>query len=138
MATGGWELWKSDGTVAGTSLVEDFPFDTSFGLQINGAGTLPLDDSPAGSLTTNFVSPSLGSSNSTTVNKNSTIIIGGGGRTASPIASMVNVNGTLYFTTDSGGSGGIGLWKTDGTAVGTTLVQAYFTGGQLERGPEAI
>jgi ELWxxDGT repeat protein len=35
---------------------------------------------------------------------------------------MVDVNGTLFFTADDG-AGGIGLWKSDGSEMGTSLVK---------------
>ncbi|MEP0869441.1 hypothetical protein NDA01_06480 [Trichocoleus desertorum AS-A10] len=39
---------------------------------------------------------------------------------------LTNVNGTLYFTAGDGTV--VGLWKSDGTAVGTTLVKSFQTG----------
>lgn len=38
------------------------------------------------------------------------------------ISEMVDMNGTLFFTADDG-MGGAGLWKSNGTEVGTTLVK---------------
>jgi ELWxxDGT repeat protein len=39
------------------------------------------------------------------------------------LSEMVDMNGTLFFTADDG-MGGAGLWKSDGTEFGTTLVKA--------------
>lgn len=69
----GIELWKSNGTNAGTVMVKD-------------------------------IRSSTGSS--------------------SP-QNLINVNGTLFFSADSG-SGGIELWKSDGTSAGTVMVKDIF------------
>jgi len=65
----GYELWKSDGTVAGTRLVRD-------------------------------IRP---------------------GPESTPISSMTDVNGRLYFVADDG-IHGYELWTSDGTLGGTTMV----------------
>ena len=42
-------------------------------------------------------------------------------------SNLTNVNGTLFFTGDNGTSG-TELWKSDGTAAGTTLVKDIYPG----------
>jgi len=80
----GRELWKSDGTAAGTVRVKDiFP------------GTHAAYD---------FVEPN-----------------------SSGPADLTDVNGTLYFTADDGVTGR-NLWKSDGTAAGTVRVKDIFPG----------
>jgi ELWxxDGT repeat protein len=125
---GSWELWKSDGSPQGTVLVEDIPFDATpnSGVLIP-SGILNSTDSSGG--LTDTGGAAIDSTASAT--SDSTIIIGGGGRTASPIGNMVAVNDTLYFTADGGYSGGIGLWKSNGTPEGTVLVQPNFAGSGL-------
>jgi len=39
-------------------------------------------------------------------------------------SNLLNVNGTLFFSA-TGNDGLTGLWKSDGTAAGTTLVQEF-------------
>ncbi|QDT75388.1 ELWxxDGT repeat protein [Lacipirellula limnantheis] len=74
----GFELWRSDGTEAGTTMVADvFPGD------MNGVSNV------------NFT-------------------------------PMANVGGTLYFVANDGASGNA-LWRTDGTAAGTNLVRTFNT-----------
>ena len=46
--------------------------------------------------------------------------------TGSNPARLTNVNGTLYFSANDGN--GVGLWKSDGTAAGTSLLWDIWTG----------
>src|SRR5262249_19502957 len=41
---------------------------------------------------------------------------------------LTDINGTLYFTA-SDGTGGTGLWKSDGTTAGTVMVKDINPGG---------
>ena len=77
----GLELWKSDGSVAGTALFKDINFG-------------PMGAAPTG---------------------------------------MTNVNGTLYFSADDGAVGRE-LWKSDGTTVGTVRVKDILTGTSFDSG----
>jgi ELWxxDGT repeat protein len=79
----GYELWKSDGTAAGTTLVKD----------IRPGGYLSYGDYHPFS---------------------------------SNPSNLTNVNGTLIFTADDGN--GNELWKSDGTAAGTTVVKDIYPG----------
>lgn len=46
------------------------------------------------------------------------------GTQGQPIQNLMNVNGTLFFTTSSGSLvTPSGLWKSDGTAAGTILIK---------------
>jgi ELWxxDGT repeat protein len=114
------ELWKSDGTTAGTMLVKDIlPNDSNIytapSWLVNKNGTLyfvatdPTNDqeiwksdgTEAGTVkVTNLQSP---------------------GSTKLTDCQLTNVNGTLYFLFDDGIHGNE-LWKSDGTATGTKLV----------------
>ena len=112
----GREIWKSDGTAAGTVLVKDIgPGSSSaFAADLTAVGSslfftqgAELWKSDGTSLGTNPVEPvSTGSS--------------------SP-SQLKNVNGTLFFS--AFGVGGNELWKSDGTATGTTIVSDIFPGG---------
>ncbi|MCD6020021.1 MAG: hypothetical protein K0S53_3142 [Bacteroidetes bacterium] len=104
----GTELWKSDGTAAGTQLVKDITSGSANSSPrdfINVNGTLYFIAS-AGSLY---------KSDGTTAG---TIGVSG----LSYPASFTNVNGTLFFTQENP-TYGRELWKSDGTAVGTVLVK---------------
>ena len=127
--THGRELWKTDGTPAGTVLVQDIQsgsvrsspqgltningtvfFSADDG--INGrelwksdgtaAGTVMVKDLYAG---TRWDSTSY----SYTIN-------------SSAPQNLTDVNGTLFFTADDG-SNGRELWASDGTAAGTMLIK---------------
>jgi ELWxxDGT repeat protein len=123
--THGWGLWKSDGSAAGTVLVKDIPYFYSdtfnltnvngtlfFSALVDGTNGWALwksDGSAAGTvlvkdfypLSPNSWSPLLG--------------------------NLTNVNGTLFFSADDG-THGWELWKSDGTAAGTTLVKDIYPG----------
>ncbi|MBI4945380.1 MAG: T9SS type A sorting domain-containing protein [Bacteroidetes bacterium] len=120
--TNGDELWKSDGSTAGTSMVKDInPAGSSehFDL-INANGTLYVgaydgtngvelwksDGTDAGTVIVKDINPA-GSSNP---------------------AYLTNVNGTVYFSAYDGSWNGIELWKSDGTATGTVMVKDVFPG----------
>jgi ELWxxDGT repeat protein len=125
----GRELWKSDGTAAGTVLVKDInpgagsavPFETSpfecgpttclnnvngtlfFGANdgTNGIELWKSDGTAAGTVLVKDINP---------------------GTPGSSPQFLTNVNGTLFFRADDG-TNGIELWKSDGTAAGTVLVE---------------
>jgi ELWxxDGT repeat protein len=116
----GHELWKTDGTEDGTSLVKDISTSTrglgSFPSELrNFGGTLYLnanDEAGGSELWT-----SDGSEAGTKMVKD----IRPGGEGSIPWR-FVDMGDTLYFFADDG-TNGIELWNTDGTADGTTLVK---------------
>jgi ELWxxDGT repeat protein len=114
--TRGFELWKSNGTNAGTVLVKDIApgtLDASPDLLLNVNGTLfftayddvngrelwKSDGTTAGTVLVKDIQPGIGSS--------------------VPYA-LSNVNGTLVFVVDLAGSKEI--WQSDGTTAGTQRV----------------
>ena len=113
----GRELWKSDGTLAGTVLVKDIA-DGDDGsapdglVNVNGLLFFVADDGVHGS----ELWASDGTEGGTLLVKD--IVSGSGG---SSLASLTNVSGTVFFVADDAVHGAE-LWKSDGTAAGTTLV----------------
>src|SRR5262249_47990652 len=124
----GAELWRSNGTAAGTTQVADIR-SGSVGsapeelTNVNGVLFFRADDG-----TTNGVE--LWKSNGTSagtilvknINSNTTTSSGD-----SNPKYLTNVNGELFFQADDGtGSGGgafeVELWKSNGTSAGTTQV----------------
>jgi ELWxxDGT repeat protein len=120
--TTGAELWKTDGTSAGTSMVRDIrPGSESSGIKFltNVNGTLffgatdgangyelwKSDGTAAGTVMVQNIHPTAGSNPS----------------------SLRNVGGVLYFSADDGVNG-YELWRSNGTAAGTTLVRNIRTG----------
>ncbi|MBD0256266.1 MAG: hypothetical protein ICV83_11155, partial [Cytophagales bacterium] len=111
--TQGRELWKSNGTAAGTTLVKDITpgagnSDISGLTLVNGTlyfaaqGELwKSDGTAAGTVRVLKLYPSAA---------------------ANP-SSLVSLNGTLYFSASDGS--GTDLWRSDGTAAGTTLVKSF-------------
>jgi ELWxxDGT repeat protein len=119
----GRELWKSDGTTAGTVLVKDiFPGATSgfpnssFPSNLTAVGgTLffSADDGVDGT--------ELWKSDGTTAG---TVLVKDifPGPSSSFPSNLTNVNGTLFFSANDGVDG-TELWKSDGSGLGTVLVQ---------------
>ncbi len=112
--THGAELWRSDGTWAGTKLVRDivpgFGSSDPSGLT-NVGGTLffVADDGVHGY--------ELWRSDGTA---QGTRLVPG--TDAGGASSLTNVGGTLFFVADDG-THGDELWRSDGTAGGTTIVR---------------
>ncbi len=114
--TQGVELWKTDGTEAGTTLVKDIApgAEGSFPSKLtNVNGTLFF---AAGS--------SLWKSNGTAAG---TVPVKTFTSISWSATSFCNVNGVLYFAANDGVYGEE-LWKSDGTAAGTVLVKDILSG----------
>ena len=130
----GRELWKSDGTTAGTTLFKDIYTGSNFGFPntsypsnltvvgntlyfnanngVNGRELWKSDGTAAGTTLVKDIYPGFGSS-----------FDWGGG-------TVTVVGNTLYFAADDGVNGRE-LWKSDGTAAGTTLVKDIYTGSSF-------
>ena len=125
----GQELWESDGTAAGTTMVKDVnpgpasslsSNDTDSGntqnalTVVNGVAYFSADDGAHGQ--------ELWKSDGTALGTKLVRDIDPGAATSSP-QSLTNVDGTLYFVAHDR-SGSNQLWKSDGTAGGTSVVPA--------------
>jgi ELWxxDGT repeat protein len=116
----GAELWKSDGTEAGTVLVKDINpgSDHSFPRHLTSVGGrlfFAADDGVHG----HELWTSDGTAAGTKLVKD---IVPGSGRSpeTAPL-DLTNINGTLFFTANDS-IHGRSLWKSDGTAAGTVVV----------------
>jgi ELWxxDGT repeat protein len=118
----GTDLWKSNGTSAGTVLVKDINQGSGssraaneFYDAVNVGGTLFFTAN-------NGVSgPELWRSNGTNAG---TVLIKdiNPGPTGSMPEDLLNVNGTLFFRANNGASG-TELWRSNGTAAGTRMIK---------------
>jgi ELWxxDGT repeat protein len=114
----GHELWKSDGTAAGTVLVKDiFPgSDSSYPEELTAVGSTLFFIARDGA-TGSELWKSDGTAAGTVMVKD--ILSGDIGSAPS---ELTNVNGTLFFSANDGVNG-VELWKSDGTAAGTVMVK---------------
>ncbi|MDB5334442.1 MAG: hypothetical protein JWN70_61 [Planctomycetaceae bacterium] len=122
-AAGGRELWKSDGTAAGTVLVKDIRPGTSSSFPVeltNVNGTVFFN------ATDGLTGPELWKSDGTAAG---TVLVKDikDGSSGSVPTYLTAINGTLYFAA-SEGAGGNELWKSDGTSAGTVQVKDIFAG----------
>lgn len=125
----GAELWRSDGTEAGTFLVADI----NSGFAPNGT---PLSSSPRNMIEFNdqvvfraddgVTGIELYKSDGFSYSQIMDINLGSGSSVDSRFA-IVNSSGTLYFTARSSTSG-FELWKTSGTEATTVLIDADHVG----------
>jgi ELWxxDGT repeat protein len=114
----GTELWKTDGTGAGTTIVKDIAAgNTPIGFLTNVNGTLFFNASNGNALNGSELWKSDGTDAGTVMVKD--IFTGTSG--SNPYYLM-NINGTLLFQANDG-SNGVELWKSDGTSAGTVMLE---------------
>ena len=121
----GIELWKTDGTEAGTALVKDiYPgIQASYPRRlINVNGTLFFV-----AVDTYDHNMELWKSDGTTAGTVMVKDITPGYESSDPMY-LTDVNGVLFFQAGTSSSGGIELWKSDGTAAGTVMVKDIVPG----------
>ena len=123
----GVELWKSNGTAAGTELVKDIVAGSGSSnpthlINVNGTLFFTAETAPNG----RELWKSNGTAAGTVLVKD---INPGTGYGISFLLNdlFVNVNGTLFFTADNGVNGRE-LWKSNGTATGTVMVKDIWAG----------
>jgi len=114
----GNELWKSDGTIAGTGIVKDIQAGTGSSVpenmtNVNGTIFFSASDGTTGT--------ELWKSDGTAAGTILVKDINTGAASSIP-EQLTNVNGTLFFTAITNAAGRE-LWKSDGTAAGTVLVK---------------
>jgi ELWxxDGT repeat protein len=119
----GLELWKTDGTEAGTMLVKDIAADSGWSVpsnltDVNGTLFFSANNGTQGY----ELWKSDGTADGTVLVRN----ILTGADSSSP-QNLTNVDGILYFSAYTI-SNGRELWKSDGTSAGTVLVRNISAG----------
>jgi ELWxxDGT repeat protein len=127
---GGRELWKTDGTEAGTVRVKN--------IRPGSKNSYPSELTPVGGLLYFAATGELGDrelwvSDGTSAGTHRVKNINPAG--SSEPFYLANVNGTLFFSAHS--AGGRELWKSDGTAAGTVRVKDLVPGAGSSS-PEGI
>lgn len=119
----GTELWRTDGTAAGTVLVKDIYQGSNSGLEysspfiaFNGILYFVANDGTYGS----ELWRSDGTNAGTYMVRDIHL-----GVTGSLIFKFIEFNNKIYFLVDEGGTLGKHLWTTDGTSGGTQLVSTF-------------
>ncbi|MDB4336323.1 hypothetical protein N9996_01910 [Synechococcus sp. AH-603-M21] len=125
--TNGYELWKSDGTSAGTELVKDIRggFGGSFPQYLTAVGNTLYFTADNGSSGNN--GRELWKSNGTEAGTVIVKDINPGVRSDSYPFGLTAFGDTLYFSANDGVNG-YELWKSDGTDAGTELVKDINSG----------
>jgi ELWxxDGT repeat protein len=126
-----WDLWKSDGTTAGTALIKEIPelefielldniqedgiasSPVTFGVGLDGVAYFAADDGDAGG---KELWKSNGTAEGTMVVKD----IYTGIASSSP-EKFTSTDTNVFFTADDGVNGR-GLWRTDGSKSGTEMI----------------
>jgi ELWxxDGT repeat protein/VCBS repeat-containing protein len=125
--THGAELWKSDGTEAGTALVEDIRPGTASAFtsssQMVVVGDLLLFSANNG-VHGDELWRSDGTAAGTSLVKD---VTPGAAGNLSYFGSLTAIDGVLYFAGDDGVHGKE-LWKSDGTEAGTMMIADVWTG----------
>src|ERR1700722_15551656 len=123
----GNELWKTDGTEAGTVMVKDIlPGEGGSGpadlTNVNSTLYFTANDATNGVELWKSDGTAAGTMMVEDINR---------GEDGSFPSFLTNVNGTLYFAA-SDGTDGVQLWKSDGTANGTAML-TDLGGGRVSR-----
>ncbi len=129
------ELWRSDGTAAGTRMIRAFPHDHNPGCYsspASGATACNPEQLTAFHGKLYFRSgdrlhgPELWKSNGTRAGTKIVTDIGSG-KYGSFLGDLTVAGDKLFFTTDTGYQ----LWRTDGTAAGTKMIKGILFPGEL-------
>ena len=113
----GWELWRSDGTEAGTYLLKDIMPGSS---SSNPTSLTALNGTLFFAANNGFDGVELWKSDGTTAGTVMVADIAPGAAWSSP-ESLVAADGRLWFSATNGASG-VELWSSDGTSGGTAMV----------------
>jgi ELWxxDGT repeat protein len=135
----GTELWRTDGTAAGTFLVKDLNpgSDGSFpsGVAVLNGALLFIARTPA---TGTELWRSDGTDGGTVLVKDINAGASNGALPIGPAETLTMMNNLAFFVADNG-TNGRELWKSDGTNTGTVIVKDAWSGlnhGMLE--PTAV
>ncbi|WGV25312.1 ELWxxDGT repeat protein [Halotia branconii] len=116
--TSGTELWKSDGTTAGTVLVKDINSGSG---SSNPANLISINNILYFIADNGINGTELWKSDGTTAGTVLVKDINSGSGSSEP-SNLTNVDGILYFVATNS-INGTELWKSDGTTAGTVLVE---------------
>lgn len=122
------ELWRTDGTTVGTTLVKEINASTSSSSNpnyitvLNNSFVFSASNGLSGSNNGTELWISDGTTAGTVLLKD----INPGTASSSP-SNFVHLDGEIFFTADNG-TNGRELWKTDGTSSGTVMVKDLVVG----------
>lgn len=132
--TYGNELWRSDGTTAGTFLLKD--------IYAGSSGSVPSNFKASGG---HLYFTALTAANGLELWKTDGTVAGTvivkdifPGSASSVPSGLADINGMLYFSAAASSTEGAELWRTDGTSAGTQLVVDIRPGAGLSSSPANI
>ena len=124
--TNGQELWKSDGTSAGTVMVKDInPGAGSNPSRMTAVGDtlyFSADDGTNGDELWKSNGTLSGTTMVKDINPGTCNLGGSNGPCSSLVNSLTAVGSSVFFRADDG-TNGLEFWKTDGTSSGTLMVK---------------
>jgi ELWxxDGT repeat protein len=119
--THGTEMWRSDGTAAGTQMISSSLLGPSYLTNVSGTLFFPVSDGTHG--------VELWRTDGTAAGTRMVADINPGNGSSYP-SNLINLAGTLFFSANDG-THGVELWRSNGTAGGTILVNDIFPGSHL-------
>lgn len=126
--SGSSELWRSDGTEAGTVFIKSFQLTGSLS-RLENTLYFCARDAASGWELWKSDGTTVGTELVKDISPGPTDSINVGLTHANSNLGLISANGVLYFSATAAGAGsGLELWRSDGTAAGTFMLKDLYSG----------